>query len=86
MHVPMDTANSKKVMFDTEKLLSIFHHSLARMNAKGVGESGERGRAKGVAGERGRVLPFAFFVRIGNFYESMCRIFIFLIINQLAMR
>ncbi|EHL32690.1 aminoglycoside phosphotransferase family protein [Legionella drancourtii] len=28
----MQTANSKKVMFDTEKLLSIFHHSLERLN------------------------------------------------------
>ncbi|MDR3443328.1 MAG: phosphotransferase [Legionella sp.] len=28
----MQTANSKKVMFDTEKLLSIFHHSLDRLN------------------------------------------------------
>ena len=28
----MQTANSKKVIFDTEKLLSIFHHSLDRLN------------------------------------------------------
>ncbi len=28
----MQTANSKTVMFDTKKLLNIFHHSLARLN------------------------------------------------------
>ncbi|WP_231865922.1 aminoglycoside phosphotransferase family protein [Legionella fallonii] len=28
----MQTANSKKVLFDTKKLLSIFNHSLARLN------------------------------------------------------